>query len=62
MNYMNAWNRDKLYARLYQDKDGNVFFRMDAVLIDVPPQYITRLGQTYALMLKNVYEYKPPQN
>ena len=62
LNYMNAWNRDKLYARLYQDKEGNVFFRMDTVLWDVPPQYITRMGQTFALMLKNVYEYKPAQN
>ena len=62
MNYMNAWNRDKLYARLYQDKENNVFFRMDVVLWDVPPQYIARMGQTFALMLKNVYDYKPGQN
>jgi hypothetical protein len=60
LNWVNSWNYDKLFAKLSQDKDGNVFFQMECYLFGgVSPNHVVSAGQLFAELIKVLYQYKP---
>lgn len=60
--YMNAWNEAKLYGRLYKIKDGTLFLQQDVMVYDVSPAYIKHTAQMFGRLIKDLLEFKPPEN
>lgn len=62
-NYVNAWNRDKRFAKLYVEANGSLSFDMDVHLYGgVGPQYIAQSAALFGQLLKILFEYKPAAN
>ncbi len=60
INWVNSWNYDKLFAKLSQDKEGNIFFQMECYLFGgVSPSHVVSAGQLFAELIKVLYQYKP---
>lgn len=60
LKWINSWNYDKLFAKLSQDKEGNIYFQMECYLFGgVAPAHITQSGQLFGELIKVLYQYKP---
>lgn len=58
--FINAYNRDRRFGRLYVDKDGGVVLSMDVYMMGgVSANYIAASGSIYGSAIKGVLEYKP---
>lgn len=59
-DFINGFNRDRRYARLYTDKDGNLVLTMDVWLYGgVSPSFVATTGAIFATTIKWLIEYKP---
>ncbi len=59
-DFINAFNRDRRYARLYTDKDGNLALTMDVWMYGgVSPAFVTTTGAMFATTIKWLVEYRP---
>jgi hypothetical protein len=60
LNWLNAWNAQKVFGRTYMDKEGNIVFDMAVHLWGGPsPNYIIQSADLYAVMLKALFEFQP---
>jgi Putative bacterial sensory transduction regulator len=60
LNWINSWNYDKLFAKLSQDNEGNIFVQMDVHLFGgVSPGYVTGSGELFGELIKALYQYQP---
>jgi hypothetical protein len=57
--YMNAWNQNKRWCKLYRAANGNLVFDMDAFVAGVQPEYVKAMSVIFANMLKQLFEFKP---
>jgi len=60
INWLNAWNAQKVFGRAYLDKDGDVVFDLAIHLWGgVTPQYITESANVYTALIKALFEFQP---
>jgi hypothetical protein len=60
VNWLNAWNGQKVFGRAYLDKEGSIVFDMAIHLWGGPsPSYIVQSANLYAVMLKALFEFQP---
>ena len=58
--WINAWNRDKRFGRLFLDKQGNVVFSMDVHFFGgTGPEYLRMSGVLFGSLLKALLEFQP---
>lgn len=58
-SYMNAWNAQKRWAKLYRAQNGHLIFAMDALVMGVQAQYVNLKASLFANMLKQLFDFKP---
>lgn len=58
--FINGFNRDRRYARLYTDKEGNLALTMDVWMYGgVSPAFVATTGAMFATTIKWLVEYRP---
>jgi hypothetical protein len=60
--YMNAWNRQKLYARLFKETNGDLYLQQDVLVHEVPLIYIKHAAQMYGYLIRDLLQFKPSAN
>ena len=59
-NYLNAFNRDSRFSRVFLDKEGALVLSMDMHMGGgVSPAFITQTGALFGASLKYLSEFKP---
>jgi len=59
-NYINAWNREKRFAKLYVEANGALSFDMDVHFTGgVSPEYLASSAKLFGTLLKVLFEFKP---
>ncbi|MCC7345778.1 MAG: YbjN domain-containing protein [Variibacter sp.] len=60
LDYLNAWNSEQRFAKLYRNKDNSWTFDMDIHLFGgVSPEYVKRSSIIFGSLLKKLYQFKP---
>ena len=59
-NFINGFNRDRRFGKLYVDKENSLTLAMDVHMIGgVGPQFVAGSGAVYSNAIKWLLEYKP---
>lgn len=59
-NFVNAFNRDRRFGKLYVDKEGGLGLSMDVNMIGgVSPTYVAGSGALFSNVIKWLIEFKP---
>lgn len=59
-NYINAWNREKRFAKLYVESNGALSFDMDVHFTGgVSQEYLASSARLFGTLLKVLFEFKP---
>lgn len=59
-NYLNAFNRDSRFSRVFLDKEGSLVLSMDMHMGGgVSPAFITQTGALFGASLKYLSEFRP---
>jgi hypothetical protein len=59
-NYINAWNREKRFAKLYLEANGALSFDMDVHFTGgVSQEYLASSAKLFGTLLKVLFEFKP---
>jgi hypothetical protein len=60
LNWLNAWNAQRVFGRAYMDNQGSIVFDMAVHLWGGPSaNYIVQSAEVYAVMLKSLFEFQP---
>src|SRR4051812_20073860 len=60
LNWLNAWNSEKVFGRAYMDKEGNIVFDLAVHFWGgVNPRFVTESADLYASALKSLFEFQP---
>ena len=60
LNYINSYNMDNRFTKLYKDKEGNILFTMDTHFLGgVTVQNYATTAAIYGQLMKNLYNYQP---
>lgn len=60
INWVNAWNTEKRFAKMYIDKNSAVSFDMDIHFFGgTTPDYMTQSAVLFGHMLKLLFEFQP---
>ncbi len=58
-NYMNAWNSQQRWCKLYRGPNNTLMFTMDVFVAGVIPDYLKATSTIFAGQLKRLFEFRP---
>lgn len=60
LKWVNAWNRDWRFTKMYLDNEGQLIFTMDVHFYGgTSPEYISQSASFFAALLQKAFEFEP---